>query len=283
MTANDKLPISFEFFPPKTPEGVSKLVGVRKKFYALQPHFFSVTYGAGGSTQDGTLQTVQAIITDGFDAAPHFSCIGATHEGVRAQLQQFKAAGIKRMVALRGDMPSGFGAFGEFKYASELIEFIRAETGNTFHIEVGCYPEVHPQAKSPAADLAAYATKVKAGASSAITQYFFNSDAYFRFVDDAHKLGADIPVVPGIMPIISSAQLMRFSDACGAEIPRWIRLRLQSFGDDTASIKAFGLDVVTDLCDQLRSAGVPGLHFYTMNQSTATTEICTRLGLCAPQ
>jgi methylenetetrahydrofolate reductase (NADPH) len=274
-----KCPISFEFFPPKTPEGAEKLVTVRQQLYAAKPHFFSVTYGAGGSTQDGTLQTVQAIIADGFDAAPHFSCIGATKDSVRAQLAVFKSAGIKRMVALRGDLPSGYGAFGEFKYASELVAFIRAESGNDFHLEVGCYPEVHPQAKNPEADLQAYVAKVEAGASSAITQYFFNSDAYFRFVDDAHKLGATIPVVPGIMPIISSAQLMRFSDACGAEIPRWIRLRLSSFGDDTASIKAFGLDVVTDLCDQLRTAGVPGMHFYTMNQSAASLEICQRLGL----
>jgi methylenetetrahydrofolate reductase (NADPH) len=276
---NSKVPVSFEFFPPKTPEGVSKLVGVRQALYALKPQFFSVTYGAGGSTQDGTLQTVQAIIADGYDAAPHFSCIGATKDSVRTQLAGFKAAGIKRMVALRGDLPSGYGAFGEFKHANELVEFIRSETGDHFHIEVGCYPEVHPQAKSPDADLAAYVTKVKAGASSAITQYFFNSDAYFRFVDDAHKLGADIPVVPGIMPILSSSQLMRFSAACGAEIPRWIRLRLQAFGDDSASIKAFGLDVITDLCDQLRNAGVPGLHFYTMNQSAASAEICKRLNL----
>ncbi len=273
------LPVSFEFFPPKTPEGVEKLVGVRKALYALKPQFFSVTYGAGGSTQDGTLHTVQSILADGFDAAPHFSCIGATRDSVRAQLALFKQAGITRMVALRGDLPSGYGAFGEFKYASELIAFIRAETGDHFHIEVGCYPEVHPQAKSPEADLQAYATKVKAGASSAITQYFFNSDAYFRFVDDAHKLGAEIPVIPGIMPILSSSQLMRFSDACGAEIPRWIRLRLQAFGDDSASIKAFGLDVITDLCDQLRNAGVPGLHFYTMNQSAASLEVCKRLDL----
>jgi methylenetetrahydrofolate reductase (NADPH) len=273
-----KCPVSFEFFPPKTPEGVEKLATVRQQLYAAKPHFFSVTYGAGGSTQDGTLQTVQAIIADGFDAAPHFSCIGATKDSVRAQLAVFKAAGIKRVVALRGDLPSGYGAFGEFKYASELVAFIRAESGDDFHLEVGCYPEVHPQAKNPQADLQAYVAKVKAGASSAITQYFFNSDAYFRFVDDAYKLGATIPVVPGIMPIISSAQLMRFSDACGAEIPRWIRLRLSSFGDDTASIKAFGLDVVTDLCDQLRNAGVPGMHFYTMNQSAASLEICQRLG-----
>ncbi len=276
---NSKVPLSFEFFPPKTPEGAGKLVGVRQALYALRPQFFSVTYGAGGSTQDGTLQTVQAIIADGFDAAPHFSCIGATKDSVRAQLAEFKAAGIQRMVALRGDLPSGYGAFGEFKHANELVEFIRSETGDHFHIEVGCYPEVHPQAKSPEADLTAYVTKVKAGASSAITQYFFNSDAYFRFVDDAHKLGANIPVVPGIMPILSSSQLMRFSDACGAEIPRWIRLRLQAFGDDSASIKAFGLDVITDLCDQLRNAGVPGLHFYTMNQSAASMEICKRLNL----
>jgi methylenetetrahydrofolate reductase (NADPH) len=279
MNSNQKLPISFEFFPPKTPEGAEKLVAVRQKLYALKPEFFSVTYGAGGSTQDGTLQTVQAILQDGFDAAPHFSCIGATKETVRNQLAQFKQAGIKRMVALRGDLPSGYGAFGEFKYASELVEFIRAETGDAFHIEVGCYPETHPQAKSPDADLLAYAMKVKAGASSAITQYFFNSDAYFRFVDDAYKLGATIPVVPGIMPITNSSQLMRFSDACGAEIPRWIRTRLQAFGDDTASIKSFGLDVITDLCDQLRNAGVPGIHFYSMNQAATVTDICKRLDL----
>jgi methylenetetrahydrofolate reductase (NADPH) len=279
MTTSHKLPISFEFFPPKTPEGVEKLTAVRQKLYELKPEFFSVTYGAGGSTQDGTLQTVQAILADGFDAAPHFSCIGATKESVRAQLALFKQAGIKRIVALRGDMPSGYGSFGEFRYASELVAFIRSETADAFHIEVGAYPEMHPQAKSPDADLQAYLAKVKAGASSAITQYFFNSDAYFRFVDDAHKLGAEIPVVPGIMPITNSSQLMRFSDACGAEIPRWIRSRLQAFGDDTASIKSFGLDVVTDLCDQLRNGGVPGLHFYSMNQAANVTEICKRLDL----
>jgi methylenetetrahydrofolate reductase (NADPH) len=272
-------PISFEFFPPKTPEGADKLQKVRHELYTLKPDFFSVTYGAGGSTQDGTLQQVQAILAEGHDAAPHFSCIGATRDSVRAQLAQFKAAGIRRMVALRGDLPSGHGTFGEFRYASELVAFIRAETGDHFHIEVGCYPEVHPQAKSPEADVQAYVTKVKAGASSAITQYFYNSDAYFRFVDEAYQQGADIPVVAGIMPIISSTQLMRFSDACGAEIPRWIRLRLQSYGDDSASIKAFGLEVVTDLCDQLLTAGVPGLHFYTMNQSTAVKQICHNLRL----
>jgi methylenetetrahydrofolate reductase (NADPH) len=279
MSASKPIPISFEFFPPKTPEGAVKLLAVRQELYALKPQFFSVTYGAGGSTQDGTLQQVQSILQDGFDAAPHFSCIGTTREIVREQLAAFKAAGISRMVALRGDLPSGHGTFGEFRYASELVECIRQESGEHFHIEVGCYPEVHPQAKSPQADVQAYVTKVKAGANSAITQYFFNSDAYFRFVDEAYKLGADIPVVPGIMPITSSSQLMRFSDACGAEIPRWIRLRLQSFGDDTASIKAFGLDVVSDLCEQLRNGGAPGLHFYTMNQSVAVAAICRNLEL----
>jgi methylenetetrahydrofolate reductase (NADPH) len=279
MSASKPIPISFEFFPPKTPEGAAKLLTVRQELYALKPQFFSVTYGAGGSTQDGTLQQVQSILQDGFDAAPHFSCIGTTREIVQEQLAAFKAAGISRMVALRGDLPSGHGTFGEFRYASELVECIRQESGEHFHIEVGCYPEVHPQAKSPQADVQAYVTKVKAGANSAITQYFFNSDAYFRFVDEAYKLGADIPVVPGIMPITSSSQLMRFSDACGAEIPRWIRLRLQSFGDDTASIKAFGLDVVSDLCEQLRNGGAPGLHFYTMNQSVAVAAICRNLEL----
>ena len=279
MQAAKHTPISFEFFPPKTPEGTAKLVQVRHELYALKPEFFSVTYGAGGSTQDGTLQQVQAILSEGFDAAPHFSCIGATRDSVRAQLAAFKAAGIRRMVALRGDLPSGHGTFGEFRYASELVAFIREETGDYFQLEVGCYPEVHPQAKSPEADLQAYVTKVRAGANSAITQYFYNSDAYFRFVDDAYKLGADIPVVPGIMPIISSTQLMRFSDACGAEIPRWIRLRLQAFGDDTASIKAFGLDVVSDLCEQLLNGGAPGLHFYTMNQSQTVMQLVERISV----
>ena len=279
MNKAKQTPISFEFFPPKTPEGAAKLVNVRHELYALKPEFFSVTYGAGGSTQDGTLQQVQAILSEGFDAAPHFSCIGATRDSVREQLAAFKAAGIRRMVALRGDLPSGHGTFGEFRYASELVAFIREETGDYYHLEVGCYPEVHPQAKSPEADLQAYVTKVRAGANSAITQYFYNSDAYFRFVDDAYKLGADIPVVPGIMPIISSTQLMRFSDACGAEIPRWIRLRLQAFGDDTASIKAFGLDVVADLCEQLLNGGAPSLHFYTMNQAQAVKQLVERISV----
>ena len=273
------LPISFEFFPPKTPEGAEKLRTVRQQLYALRPQFCSVTYGAGGSTQEGTFATVRAILAEGMDAASHFSCIGATRAGVRAQLAELKAMGVKRLVALRGDLPSGYGMGGEFHYASDLVAFIRAETGRDFHIEVAAYPEVHPQARSPEADLQAFAAKVRAGADSAITQYFFNADAYSRFVDDVRRLGLDVPVVPGIMPIMGSTQLMRFSDACGAEIPRWIRLRLQGFGDDTASIRAFGMDVVAQLCEQLRRAGAPGLHFYTMNQSATTQALCQRLGL----
>lgn len=273
------LPLSLEFFPPKTPEGASKLRVTRQALYALKPEFCSVTFGAGGSTQQGTFATVSEILSEKVDAASHFSCVGATKDTVRQQLATLQAMGVKRLVALRGDLPSGYGAGGEFHYASDLVAFIRVETGDAFHIEVAAYPEIHPQAKSAGADLQAYVTKVKAGANSAITQYFFNSDAYFRFVDDAAALGADAPVVPGIMPITSSTQLMRFSDACGAEIPRWIKLRLQGYGDDIASIKSFGLDVITDLCDQLRLAGVPGIHFYTMNQSAATLEICKRLQL----
>ncbi len=273
------LPVSFEFFPPKTPEGAGKLRAVRQQLYALQPEFCSVTYGAGGSTQEGTFGTVQEILAEGVSAASHFSCIGATRQSVREELATLKAMGVKRLVALRGDLPSGYGIGGEFHYASDLVAFIRAETGRDFHIEVAAYPEVHPQAKSADADLQAFAAKVRAGADSAITQYFFIADAYERFVDDVRRMGLDVPVVPGIMPIMGSSQLMRFSDACGAEIPRWIRLRLQGFGDDTASIRAFGLDVVTSLCEQLRQRGVPGLHFYTMNQSATTLELCRRLGL----
>lgn len=273
------LPISIEFFPPKTPEGAEKLRGVRQQLYGLRPQFCSVTYGAGGSTQQGTFDTVGEILAEGVDAASHFSCIGATKASVREELATLKAMGVKRLVALRGDLPSGYGLGGEFHYASDLVAFIREETGRDFHIEVAAYPEIHPQAKSPEADLNAYVQKVKAGADSAITQYFYSSDAYFRFVDEATKRGANVPVVPGIMPITSSTQLLRFSDACGAEIPRWIRLRLQAFGDDTASIKAFGLDVVTDLCERLRSNGAPAIHFYSMNQSVATLEIARRLRL----
>lgn len=272
-------PISLEFFPPKTAEGAEKLRGVRQQLYALKPEFCSVTYGAGGSTQQGTFETVSQILAEGVDAASHFSCIGATRQSVAEQLATLKRMGVKRLVALRGDLPSGYGMGGEFQYASDLVAFIRETTGRDFHIEVACYPETHPQARSAESDLKALATKVQAGADSAITQYFFNADAYFRLLEDAGRLGVAVPVVPGIMPIMGASQLMRFSDACGAEIPRWIRLRLQGFGDDTASIRAFGLDVVTELCERLRAGGAPALHFYTMNQSAAVLEICKRLGL----
>ncbi len=272
-------PVSIEFFPPKTPEGVEKLRAVRQQLYTLKPEFCSVTYGAGGSTQEGTFAAVREILAEGVNAASHISCIGATQASMRENLATLQAMGVKRLVTLRGDLPSGYGAGGEFQYASDLVAFIRAETGDHFRIEVAAYPEAHPQAKSPASDLQALAAKVRAGADSAITQYFYNADAYFRFVEEADALGVAVPVVPGIMPITSSTQLMRFSDACGAEIPRWIRLRLQAFGDDTASIKAFGLDVVTGLCEQLRAGGAPALHFYSMNQSASTLEICKRLGL----
>jgi methylenetetrahydrofolate reductase (NADPH) len=282
-TGAGRLPISLEFFPPKTPEGVTKLAAARQELYALAPQFCSVTYGAGGTTQEGTLQTVQAILAEGQDAAPHFSCIGASRESIRAKLAQFKAADVRRIVALRGDLPSGYGlaagAGGEFNHASDLVAFIRAETGAHFHIEVSAYPEMHPQARSPQADLQAFAVKVRAGASSALTQMIFNSDAYARFVDEVRALGLAIPIVPGIMPITNASGLLRFADNCGCDIPRWIRLRLLSFGDDVASIRAFGMDVVSDLCERLRACGAPGLHFYTMNQSTATLAIARNLGL----
>ncbi len=271
------LPVSLEFFPPKTPEGSDKLRAARQQLYALKPEFCSVTYGAGGSTHAGTFSTVSEILAEGVDAASHFSCIGATRAKVCDQLAQLRAMGVKRLVALRGDLPSGYGSGGEFQYASDLVAYIREECGSDFRIEVACYPEVHPQAKSPRADLEAFVTKVRAGADAAITQYFYNADAYFRFVDEVRKLGVDVPVVPGIMPITNSSQLLRFSDSCGAEVPRWIRLRLQSFGDDSASIKAFGLDVVSALCEQLQRGGAPGLHFYTMNQAGPTLAIAQRL------
>ena len=273
------LPISFEFFPPKTPEGAEKLRVVRRALYAWAPEFCSVTYGAGGSTHEGSFATVREILAEGVPAAAHFSCVGATRERVRAQLAELHAMGVRRLVALRGDLPSGYGLGGEFQYASDLVAFIRAETGRAFHIEVAAYPEMHPQARSPEADVQAFATKVRAGADSAITQYFYNADAYFRFRDEVRALGLDVPIVPGIMPITSATQLLRFSDACGAEVPRWVRLRLQGYGDDVAAIRAFGLDVVTALCERLRAGGAPGLHFYTMNQSAATLEIARRLGM----
>jgi methylenetetrahydrofolate reductase (NADPH) len=268
---------SIEFFPPKTPEGVEKLRAARARLAELKPKYFSVTFGAGGSTQKGTLETVLEIKREGHEAAPHLSCIGSSRDSLRAVLDEYKANGIRRLVALRGDLPSGYGASGELRYANELVEFIRAETGDWFHIEVAAYPEMHPQARSPQDDVQSFARKVQAGANAAITQYFYNADAYFRFVEEARKAGVTVPIVAGIMPITNYSQLMRFSDMCGAEIPRWIRLKLASFGDDTASIKAFGLDVVTALCERLLAGGAPGLHFYTLNQAAATTEICRRL------
>jgi len=268
---------SIEFFPPKTLEGAEKLRVTRRKLAELHPTYFSVTFGAGGSTQQGTLDTVLDIMADGHVAAPHLSCVGATRDSIRTILQQFQAQGIRRLVALRGDLPSGYGGAGELRYANELVEFIRAETGDWFHIEVAAYPEVHPQARSPQDDLLAFERKVKAGANAAITQYFYNADAYFQFVDNARKLGIAVPIVAGIMPITNYTQLMRFSDMCGAEIPRWVRLKLASFGDDSASIKAFGLDVVSSLCERLLAGGAPGLHFYSMNQAVATTAIWQRL------
>ena len=273
----DRHNFSIEFYPPKTPEGAEKLRIARAKLAQLGPKYFSVTFGAGGSTQQGTLDTVLEIMAEGHEAAPHLSCVGASRASIRDILAQFKSHGIKRVVALRGDLPSGYGGAGELRYASELIEFIRAETGDWFHIEVAAYPEVHPQARSPQDDLLAFERKVKAGADAAITQYFYNADAYFAYMDQVTKMGIDIPVVAGIMPITNYTQLMRFSDMCGAEIPRWIRLKLASFGDDSASIKAFGLDVVSQLCERLLAGGAPGLHFYSMNQSVATTALWERV------
>ena len=270
--------LSVEFFPPKTPQGVERLKTIRQELYRIKPQFCSVTYGAGGSTQSGTLSTVAQIQAEGQEAAAHMSCVGATPKTILEQLERIKGMGVGRLVALRGDLPSGFGSSGEFEFAKDLVAFTREHFANDFHIEVAAYPEMHPQAKSPQADLKAFVEKVKAGADSAITQYFFNSDAYFRFVDEVEKAGVQVPIVPGIMPISSSSQLLRFSETCGAEVPRWIRLRLQSFGDDAASIKAFGLEVITDLCDQLHCAGVPALHFYTLNQSAAVLSICDNLG-----
>jgi len=271
--------LSIEFFPPQTPEGIEKLRSTRAELAKLKPTFFSVTYGAGGSTRERTFAVVKEMAAEGYDAAPHLSCIGSTKESIREILGEYKAAGIRRTVALRGDLPSGMAETGEFRYANELVEFIRAETGDWFSIEVAAYPEWHPQAKSPKDDLAAFVRKAKAGANSAITQYFYNADAYFHFVDEARGQGVEIPIVPGIMPIAGFTNLARFSDNCGAELPRWMRRKFESYGDDTASIRAFGLDLVSELCERLLKGGAPGLHFYSMNQAALTTEICKRLGL----
>ncbi len=270
---------SLEFFPPKTVEGVAKLRAARAQLAQLRPAFCSVTFGAGGSTREGTLSTVLEIRSDGLAAAPHLSCIGGTRESLREVLAEYRNHDIRHVVALRGDLPSGMAEAGEFRYASDLVAFIREETGDWFHIDVAAYPEYHPQARSPQDDLAAFERKVAAGANSAITQYFYNADAYWNFIDACQARGLDLPIVPGIMPIASSSRLARFSDACGAEIPRWIRRKLESYGDDNASVRAFGLDVVTDLCADLVEGGAPGLHFYTLNTASLTTTIWQRLGL----
>ena len=278
MTRNGRV-FSFEFFPPRTPEGKEKLRATWQQLARLGPRFFSVTFGAGGSTREGTLETVLEIRAAGFEAAPHISCIASTRADVAAQLERYRAQGIRHLVALRGDLPSGVAATGEYRYANELVEFIRASTGDWFRIEVACYPEFHPQTRNAADEVRNFKRKVDAGADGAITQYFYNPDAYFRFVDECRAAGIALPIVPGIMPIGNFSQLARFSDACGAEIPRWMRFKLESYRDDGASIRAFGLDVVTALCEKLLAAGAPGLHFYTLNQAALTATIWQRLGL----
>ena len=270
---------SIEVFPPKTPEAIRELRNTRAELAELSPKYFSITFGAGGSTQQGTHDIALEIQNEGYEAAPHITCIGSTREKVRERLNEYRACGIRHIVALRGDLPSSYGVLGEFHYASELVEFIRQETGDWFRIDVAAYPEMHPQAKSMTDDIRHFVQKVKAGSDVAITQYFYNPSAYFRFMDNIRDAGVSIPVIAGIMPITNFTQLARFSDMCGAEIPRWIRLRLESYGNDLASIRAFGLDVVTELSQQLLEGGAPGLHFYSLNRAAATKEIWKRLGL----
>lgn len=281
MKSQKKFPpaFSFELFPPQTPEGVEKLRLTRQQLAQFNPKFFSVTFGAGGSTRERTLETVLEIQAEGHVVAPHLSCIGSTQENIRAILEKYYQAGIRHIVALRGDLPSGMAQAGEFRYASELVAFIRQEYGASFHIDVAAYPEYHPQARSAQTDFENFKRKIETGASSAITQYFYNADAYFHFVESCESAGLNIPIVPGIMPINKFSQLVRFSDTCGAEIPRWIRKKLESYGDDSESIQAFGLDVVTDLCERLLQAGAPGLHFYTLNSAKLTALIWQRLNL----
>lgn len=271
--------LSIEFFPPQTDEGMAKLCATRDELAVLKPSFFSVTYGAGGSTRERTYAAVMEIHNAGLPVAPHLSCIGSTREGIRSLLDLYSERNIKRLVALRGDLPSGMADAGEFRYANELVEFIRAETGDRFHIDVAAYPEWHPQSRSPQHDLENLKRKIDAGANGAITQYFYSPEAYQNFVNAVRTMGVTVPIVPGIMPIVGFSKLARFSDACGAEIPRWMRRKLESYGDDTASIRAFGLDVVADLCARLLENGAPGLHFYSMNQSALTLEICRRLAI----
>ncbi|XSG85576.1 MAG: methylenetetrahydrofolate reductase [NAD(P)H] [Methylohalobius sp. ZOD2] len=275
-----KTNLSFEFFPPRSAKIAAQLRDTYHALVRLDPVYFSVTYGAGGSTRDKTLETVLEIRREtGLEAVPHLSCIGSSQEEIRRILAQYRENGIRRIVALRGDLPSGMRADGDFRYASELVKFVRAETGDYFHIEVAAYPEAHPQAASYKADLRAFKRKVEAGADGAITQYFYNPDAYFYFLEDCRREGIEIPIVPGVMPITNYQQLARFSDLCGAEIPRWIRKQLESFGDDLESIRAFGVDVVTGLCDKLLQGGAPGLHFYTLNRAEPTLAICRNLDL----
>ncbi|MFH1044235.1 MAG: methylenetetrahydrofolate reductase [NAD(P)H] [Pseudomonadota bacterium] len=270
---------SFEFYPPKTPEGAAKLRSAWEQLARLEPRFFSVTYGAGGSTRERTLATVLEIGAAGHEAVPHISCIGAARADIASTLELYRSNGVRHLVALRGDMPSGTAALGELRYAADLVRFIRERTGTHFRIEVACYPEYHPQARSPREDLLNFKRKIEAGADAAITQYFYNADSYFRFVEASKAQGIAVPIVPGVMPIGNFSQLARFSDGCGAEIPRWLRLKMESFGDDRESIRSFGLDVVTSLCERLLAGGAPGLHFYTMNRADLTTEIWRRLGL----
>jgi len=273
------VPISFEFFPPNTPVGDEKLKTVVQELGAMKPEFFSVTYGAGGSTREKTLNTVTAIAQAGFEAAPHLSCVGSTREGLKEILATYRAQKIRRLVALRGDLPSGTATAGEFRYATELVQFIRETQGRDWHVEVAAYPEYHPEQRYAKRDLQHYVDKVKAGADSAITQFFFNPDCYFHFVEETRRLGATVPVVPGIMPFHNYSKIAQFAARDGIEIPRWVALKMEGFMDDAASIRAFGLDVVTTLCEKLIAGGAPGIHFYTMNQSALTVELCKRLGL----
>ena len=280
MDANPRrVPVSFEFFAPNTPLGSEKLQTVVRELGAVEPEFFSVTYGAGGSTRDKTLATVRDIAALGFEAAPHLSCVGSTRAGLAEIMEGYRAQGIRRLVALRGDLPSGTAVAGEFRYASELVAFIREAQGAAWHIEVAAYPEYHPQQRYARRDLQHFAEKVRAGADSAITQFFFNPDAYFHFVDEVRALGVTVPIVPGIMPFHNYARIAQFAQRDGIEIPRWVALKMEGFMDDAASIRAFGLDVVTRLCQRLIEGGAPGIHFYTLNQSALTLEICRRLGL----
>lgn len=272
-----QFPISIEFFPPNTPVGSEKLKTVVQDLSVLNPEFFSVTYGAGGATRDKTLATVKAIADLGFDAAPHLSCVGSTREGIAEILATYRDQGIRRLVALRGDLPSGTAVAGEFRYASELVRFIRETQGSDWHIEVAAYPEYHPEQRYAARDLQHFADKVKAGADSAITQFFFNPDAYFHFVDAVRKLGVTAPIVPGVMPIHSFARIVQFAQRDGIEIPRWVMLKMEGYMDDAASIRAFGIDVVAQLCQRLIDGGAPAIHFYALNQSALTLEICSRL------